>query len=90
MSRLDGMLGTGDGEFDPAGGGLYGLVKTIRQEWPGVFCRAVDLALTYDSESAARAVLDELADPDERLVEVGYGAHGRVTLVVEDAVALRG
>ena len=89
VTRLDGMLGTGDGDFDPAGGGLYGLVKTIRQEWPGVFCRAVDLAPTYDPESAARAVLDELADPDERLVEVGYGAHGRVTLAVEDAVAMR-
>jgi acyl transferase domain-containing protein len=82
VTRLDGELGTGNGDFDPAGGGLYGLAKTIRQEWPGVFCRAVDLAPTYDAESAARAVLDELADPDERLVEVGYGVHGRVTLAV--------
>jgi acyl carrier protein len=90
VTRLDGALGTGDGDFDPAGGGLYGLVKTIRQEWPGVFARAVDLAPGLDAESAARAVLAELADPDERLVEVGYGPQGRVTLDVEDVVALGG
>jgi acyl carrier protein len=90
VTRLDGALGTGDGDFDPAGGGLYGLVKTIRQEWPGVFARAVDLAPGLDAESAARAVLAELADPDERLAEVGYGPQGRVTLDVEDVVALGG
>jgi acyl transferase domain-containing protein len=90
VTRLDGALGTGAEAFDPAGGGLYGLAKTIRREWPSVFCRAVDLAPALDAEAAARAVLAELADPDERLVEVAYGPQGRVTLAVEDAAALSG
>jgi acyl transferase domain-containing protein len=89
VTRLDGELGLGTTDADPAGGGLYGLAKTIRQEWPGVFCRAVDLAPGLDAESAARAVLAELADPDERLLEVAYGVQGRQT-IAEDLVALRG
>ena len=83
MTRLDGALGTdgGSADFDPAGGGLYGLAKTIRLEWPTVFSRAIDLAPSLADETAALAVLAELTDPDERLVEVAYGPNGRVTLV---------
>ena len=83
VTRLDGALGTdgGSADFDPAGGGLYGLAKTIRLEWPTVFSRAVDLAPSLADETAALAVLAELTDPDERLVEVAYGPNGRVTLV---------
>ena len=83
VTRLDGALGTGGGgaDFDPVGGGLYGLTKTIRHEWPTVFARAVDLAPSLDDETAALAVLAELSDPDERLAEVAYGSNGRVTLV---------
>jgi acyl transferase domain-containing protein len=88
--RLDGALGTRAGSFDPAAGGLFGLAKSVRQEWPTVFCRAIDIEPSLDAASAARIVLAELADPDERLIEVAYGAHGRVTLVAQDVGSLHG
>ena len=69
----------------PQAEGSTGSSRRSVRNGRAVFSRAVDLAPTYAAERAARAVLDELADPDERLVEVGYGAHGRVTLAVEDA-----
>jgi acyl transferase domain-containing protein len=90
VMRLDGALGTGAGSFDPAAGGLFGLAKSVRQEWPTVFCRAIDIEPSLDAASAASIVLAELADPDERLIEVAHGAQGRVTLVAEDVGSLRG
>jgi acyl carrier protein len=88
VARLDGALGTGGGaELGSVAGGLFGLAKTVRQEWPRVFCRAIDLAPEIDPATAAHAVLAELFDPDERLLEVGLGAHGRVTLVAEPVAA---
>jgi polyketide-type polyunsaturated fatty acid synthase PfaA len=85
VTHLDGKLGT-DGaatDSDPASGGLNGLTKTIRHEWPAVFSRAIDLAPSLETDAAAEAILAELVDPDERLAEVGYGSGGRVTLVAE-------
>jgi acyl transferase domain-containing protein len=92
VTRLDGALGTDSAadDVDPGGGGLYGLAKTIRREWPAVFARAVDVAPGLDHETAADAVLAELSDPDERLVEVGHGPGGRVTLAVEAMPAATG
>ena len=90
VTRLDGALGTNGGDADPSGAGLYGLAKTIRAEWPSVFCRAIDLAPSLDDHAAVHAVLAELADPDERLVEVAYGTEGRVTLAADEVAGLRG
>jgi hypothetical protein len=90
VTRLDGALGTGRGESDPAGGGLYGLAKTVRHEWPAVFCRAIDLAPSLDLDAAVTAVLAELADPDERILEVAYGPHGRQTPTADWLGAWRG
>jgi hypothetical protein len=90
VTRLDGALGTGRGQFDPAGGGLYGLAKTVRHEWPAVFCRAIDLAPSLDLDAAVAAVLAELADPDERILEVAYGPGGRQTPTAEGLDAWRG
>jgi acyl carrier protein len=90
VTRLDGALGTGRGESDPAGGGLYGLAKTVRHEWPAVFCRAIDLAPSLDLDAAVAAVLAELADPDERILEVAYGPDGRQTPAAEWLSAWRG
>jgi hypothetical protein len=80
VARLDGEFGTGGGA-GAIGGGLFGLTKTLGQEWPNVFCRAVDLSPALDVELAARQILAELHDPNRRLLEVGYGARGRATLV---------
>jgi acyl carrier protein len=86
VTRLDGAFGT---ELrlptGPVGGGLAGLTKSLRQEWSNVFCRALDLDPSLSPEELARAVLAELHDPDEKMLEVGYGARGRVTLVADHA-----
>ncbi|PDV98611.1 hypothetical protein A9Q02_14585 [Candidatus Chloroploca asiatica] len=81
LTRLDGELGTSMRQpISPVGGGLFGLVKSLRQEWPTVFCRAVDVHPAYEAEQIVGLVLGEMHDPDQRLVEVGYGYQGRVTL----------
>jgi len=83
ISRLDGRLGVAnDGRVSPLGGGLSGLIKTLRLEWPGVYCRAVDLAPELPATAAADYVLAELYDPDLSLAEVARNLEGeRSTLV---------
>lgn len=85
VARLDGALGaTGNGSS--VAGGLFGLTKTLALEWAaagsqGVFCRAIDISPDFDEAKAVQAILSELYDPNRRLVEVGWGEGGRVTLV---------
>jgi len=55
-------------------------VKTLHQEWAGVFCRGIDLSPEVGAEQSAQMIVAESADPDLRLVEVGYGPRGRATL----------
>lgn len=84
VTRMDGALGTGMARpISPVGGGLFGLVKTLRQEWADVFCRAVDLSPEFAAAQVADLIIAESNDPDMRLLEVGYGAQGRVTLAAE-------
>jgi len=81
VTRMDGELGTGTGRaVSPVGGGLFGLVKTVHQEWAGVFCRGIDLSPEIGAEQSAQMIVAESSDPDLRLVEVGYGPRGRATL----------
>ncbi|MEI7772955.1 MAG: phosphopantetheine-binding protein, partial [Chloroflexales bacterium] len=81
VTRMDGELGTGVSRtVSPVGGGVFGLVKTLRQEWAGVFCRGIDLSPEIGAEQAAQLIGAESADPDLRLAEVGHGPRGRVTL----------
>ncbi len=81
VTRMDGASGLAeDADFDPLGGGFSGLVKTLRLEWSSVFCRAMDIDPTYAVDRAAEVVLDELQDPNRRLVEVGWRAEERVML----------
>ena len=80
---LDGSLGVAGGNFSAVDGGFFGLVKTLNLEWESVFCRAVDLTPGLDDAQSITSILQELHDPDVRIVETGYGAQGRVTLVAE-------
>jgi hypothetical protein len=64
---------------------LFGLTKSLGQEWPDVHCRALDLSPELDPEQAVCSILSELHDPNRLLVEVGYSPVGRVTLVSEEA-----
>ena len=84
---LDGSLGVGGGNFSAVDGGFFGLVKTLNLEWESVFCRAVDLLPGLDDAQSISSILQELHDPDVRVVETGYGAQGRVTLVAEPSEA---
>ncbi|PID56092.1 hypothetical protein CSB45_12710 [candidate division KSB3 bacterium] len=84
ISRLDGQFAFG--ELDPAGcvfsGGLAGLTKTAAREWPGVNCKALDLAPSVgDPQRAAEAILEEvfLSGP----VEVGISRQGRIMLKLQ-------
>jgi acyl transferase domain-containing protein/acyl carrier protein len=86
VTHLDGRLGVAGTTDGPAvAGGLFGLTKTLRHEWVGTFCRALDLSPVLDIDAQVQAILAELDDPDRSLVEVGYDADGRWTLETTDA-----
>jgi NAD(P)-dependent dehydrogenase (short-subunit alcohol dehydrogenase family) len=55
VSRLDGSFGVGglEAAIEPSSGALAGLVKTARQEWPEVECKAVDLDGRFSSVNLA-------------------------------------
>ena len=85
VTRLDGELGmAGRPGASAIVGGLFGLVKTVRQEWPVVFCRAVDVHPEIADEHAAALILGELQDPNRLVAEVGHGERGRVTLTAHE------
>ncbi|MBL1198715.1 MAG: SDR family NAD(P)-dependent oxidoreductase [Nostoc sp. GBBB01] len=82
VARLDGQFGLGQKtNFGAIGAGLFGLTKTLNQEWESVFCRAIDLSPDLDPQTSAQYILGELQDPNLLVVEVGYGPQGRSTLV---------
>lgn len=79
--RLDGALGvTGRIAGSPVSAGILGMTKSLRLEWPEVFCRAIDLDPAMAADAAADAVMAELFDPDRLTAEVGLSSQGRVTL----------
>jgi acyl transferase domain-containing protein/NAD(P)-dependent dehydrogenase (short-subunit alcohol dehydrogenase family) len=80
-SRLDGAFGlvSLNGGNDPASGGLAGLLKTARHEWPEVHCKALDLSGDFENPvNASSVVVDEmfLKGP----LEVGLSNKGRYNL----------
>ncbi len=83
VARMDGSFGLSRSKdaapaFHPAMGGLAGLVKTARHEWPDVHCKALDLAsdLTNLDEAAVSIVDEFLIDGP---IEVGVSTHGLCT-----------
>jgi acyl carrier protein/NAD(P)-dependent dehydrogenase (short-subunit alcohol dehydrogenase family) len=83
VARLDGCLGTSGKSFGAIAGGLFGLTKSLNLEWADVHCRAIDIEPTISPDIAADYVIAELYDPNRLLVETGYSAHGRGTLIAE-------
>ncbi len=84
VSLQDGAFGFGamGAHADPVSGGLAGLVKTARLEWPEVHCKAIDLDPQFaNAEAAASQIVDEMFLDGP--VEVGLSATGRVSLRVE-------
>jgi polyketide-type polyunsaturated fatty acid synthase PfaA len=89
VARLDGALGLGQQRFGAIAAGLFGLTKTLAQEWPNVFCRAIDLHPDLGVDASVWAILAELHDPSRLIREVGYSAiRQRSTLVCEPAELL--
>jgi acyl transferase domain-containing protein/NAD(P)-dependent dehydrogenase (short-subunit alcohol dehydrogenase family) len=84
VSRLDGVFGFGslNGNGDPVSGGLAGLLKTARHEWPEVHCKAIDLnPEVQQGPEVADAIVEEMfrAGP----VEVGLCAGERFGLELQ-------
>jgi hypothetical protein len=80
-ARLDGTFGfSQQSTFSPISAGLFGLTKSLNQEWPKVFCRAIDLAPELKAEQSVQAILAEVHDPNSDILEVAYGTQGRTTL----------
>ncbi|MCI0504600.1 MAG: SDR family NAD(P)-dependent oxidoreductase, partial [Gammaproteobacteria bacterium] len=59
-------------------GGACGLLKSIKEEWPGIQVKCADLDLTQDIDKNAAHLLTELRLPGGR-IEVGY-PEGRRTV----------
>lgn len=86
VTRMDGRFGLTGGDFDAAQAGLAGILKTAAHEWPGVWCRAIDIAPDLEADAAADALATELRCGDE--IEVGLSAAGRVVPELADAPAM--
>ena len=87
ISRRDGAFGLAAKmpSWNPLSGGLAGLAKTLRHEWPEVRCRAIDIVASWSLDDAARAIVEELATDGP--VETGLGPSGRVTLALRPVAA---
>ncbi|NCB39703.1 MAG: SDR family NAD(P)-dependent oxidoreductase, partial [Erysipelotrichia bacterium] len=82
VSRLDGTfaLESATRTVDPVQGGLAGLAKTIRYEWPELISRAIDLDYRFkDNNAAATKLVDELLHQTGP-IEVGLTRSGRYGL----------
>ena len=88
VSGLGGRFGRGVSV--PAGvsvqGGGPGLVKCLKEEWPRVIAKAVDLDPARSADDNARDLFAELAVPGGRL-EIGY-PDGRRTIFRTEAAEL--
>ncbi|WYL93918.1 MAG: beta-ketoacyl synthase N-terminal-like domain-containing protein [Gloeotrichia echinulata IR180] len=81
VTRLDGAFGfEHKTNYGVIGAGLFGLTKTLRWEWPKVYCRAIDLNPSLDAQQSAKHIIAELHDSNLYISEVAYGSQGRVTL----------
>ncbi|HSQ56684.1 MAG TPA: acyltransferase domain-containing protein, partial [Gemmata sp.] len=81
VARLDGAFGLAEIATDanPIAGGLAGLAKTVRHEWPEVYCKAIDLAPGFEAVHAdAAAAVDEILTAGP--IEVGIAPTHRCTL----------
>ncbi|MBW4599084.1 MAG: SDR family oxidoreductase [Calothrix sp. FI2-JRJ7] len=84
VSQLDGQLGTGAKKASSIiGGGLPGLVKSLHREWAPVCSRHIDLEPGMAVDEAANVILEEMADTNSGLLEVGRTKLERMTLTLE-------
>ncbi|MBA4189909.1 MAG: hypothetical protein C0467_18145 [Planctomycetaceae bacterium] len=62
VARLDGAFGLANlsPDTDPTAGGLAGLAKTARHEWPELHCKAIDLSPEVSVSQGAAAIAEEV------------------------------
>lgn len=83
VAHLDGEFGLGGTtNYSPISAGLFGLTKTLNQEWKKVFCRAIDLSPELTIENSVRSIFAELHDPNRIYIETGYSLNGRTTITI--------
>lgn len=88
VTRMDGCLGLGATQpYRPVDGSLAGLVKSLHREWPGVFCKAIDVGPDLDRRRAGDVVLEELHDSRDSDVEIGRDGGHRYILGLDEAQA---
>ncbi len=58
-------------QFFAGHGGIAGLVKTAKQEWPDTACKAIDVEIDLGSDQAAGLIFNELVSSNET-VQIGY------------------
>src|SRR5262249_16305121 len=82
-SRMDGAFGLASTSWrEPIDGGLAGLAKTVRQEWPTVHAKAIDLGRDFSATEAAAVLIEEaslVGPPEVGLSPAGRMAPGRLT-----------
>jgi acyl transferase domain-containing protein len=84
VAYLDGEFGLGEtNKFSAIAGGLFGLTKSLNQEWENVFCRSIDLNPDLDLETSVKHIIAEIYDPNLLIQEVGYSSKGRVNLIAD-------
>lgn len=84
ITRLDGEFGLNGliPKSYPISGGLAGLAKTARLEWPEVHCKALDIAVNLDDSKQTAAMIVEEVFTDG-LSEVGISKNGRTSLTLK-------
>ena len=92
VTRMDGAFGFSDeGIAEPLQGALPGLIKTAAIEWPGIHCRAIDVAPGWnDHSSIAQAIVNVIMNPNPKApLEIGLhpdlAADEHYLLSLEDA-----
>jgi acyl transferase domain-containing protein/NAD(P)-dependent dehydrogenase (short-subunit alcohol dehydrogenase family) len=83
VARLDGEFGLGESAAlgDVVSGGLAGLTKTVRHEWPEVLGKALDVASEWsDVDAMADAIIAEVLHHGP--VECGLSPSGRTAVQV--------
>lgn len=88
VTPTGGTLGLLGQQTFQEGSGLSGLVKSLHWEWPGVFCRLLDVDQEMDPERMGRLVIAEIHDPDQGLVEVGFDGNSRFTIMQQEGTAV--
>lgn len=89
VTQVDGQLATsGEKACSVSGSGLSGLVKALHREWPNVHCRCLDISPQLQLDTAIESIIEEIADSDSGLVEVGRTQNQRMTLCLEKAKAV--